>query len=216
MKKTLIYFLLIFLFNSAFAQNGKIKYHEYQLPNGLDVILHEDHSVPLVAVSVMYHVGSKNEDANRTGFAHFFEHLMFEGSEYINRGEFDKYLQNVGGMNNANTNQDRTFYYEVLPSNNLELALWLESERMLHAKVDSVGVETQREVVKEEKRQRIDNQPYGGLMKETLKEHIKCIPINGRLSGRWMTSMLLLTMILRTFIRNSMCQIMQFFPFQVT
>ncbi len=124
----------------------------------------------------MYHVGSKNEKTDRTGFAHFFEHLMFEGSKYVKRGEFDRYLQNVGGMNNANTSQDRTFYYEVLPSNNLELALWLESERMLHAKVDSVGIETQREVVKEEKRQRIDNQPYGSIWKEAFGHAYKVHP----------------------------------------
>ncbi|MEZ4908321.1 MAG: pitrilysin family protein [Saprospiraceae bacterium] len=176
MKKTLINLFLIFIVSSAFAQSEKITFQEYQLDNGLTVLLHEDHSVPLVAVSVMYHVGSKNENPDKTGFAHFFEHLMFEGSKYIKRGEFDKYLQNVGGMNNANTNQDRTFYYEVLPSNNLELALWLESERMLHANVDSIGIETQREVVKEEKRQRIDNQPYGGFMKETFERAYKVHP----------------------------------------
>ncbi|MBK7094643.1 MAG: insulinase family protein [Saprospiraceae bacterium] len=169
MKKIFFYLLIMFLYFPLFSQTGKIQFHEYELSNGLHVILHEDHTIPIVAVSVMYHVGSKNENPERTGFAHFFEHLMFEGSKYIKRGEFDKYLQNVGGTNNANTNQDRTFYYEILPSNNLELALWLESERMLHANVDSIGIETQRQVVKEEKRQRVDNQPYGGLMQETFK-----------------------------------------------
>ena len=169
MKKSVFYLLIMFLCFPLFSQTGKIQFHEYDLSNGLHVILHQDHTIPIVAVSVMYHVGSKNENPERTGFAHFFEHLMFEGSKYIKRGEFDKYLQNVGGTNNANTNQDRTFYYEILPSNNLELALWLESERMLHANVDTIGIETQRQVVKEEKRQRIDNQPYGGLMMETFK-----------------------------------------------
>jgi zinc protease len=169
MKKIFFYLLIMFLYFPLFSQTGKIQFHEYELENGLHVILHEDHTIPIVAVSVMYHVGSKNENPERTGFAHFFEHLMFEGSKYIKRGEFDKYLQNVGGTNNANTNQDRTFYYEILPSNNLELAFWLESERMLHANVDSIGIETQRQVVKEEKRQRVDNQPYGGLMQETFK-----------------------------------------------
>jgi predicted Zn-dependent peptidase len=116
----------------------------------------------------MYHVGSKNEDPSRTGMAHFFEHLLFEGSENIGRGEFTRYIENAGGTLNANTSNDRTFYYEVLPSNQLELGLWLESERMLHAKVEKVGIETQREVVKEERRQRIDNQPYGNLLEETM------------------------------------------------
>lgn len=143
---------------------GNIKFTEFDLPNGLHVILHEDHSTPIVAVSVMYHVGSKNEDPERTGFAHFFEHLLFEGSENIDRGEFMKLVQSNGGQINANTSQDRTFYYEVLPSNQLKLALWMESERMLHAKIDETGVETQRKVVKEEKKQRYDNTPYGQIL----------------------------------------------------
>ena len=138
------------------------------MKNGMHVILHEDHSTPIVAVTVMYHVGSKNEDPSRTGMAHFFEHLLFEGSENIGRGEYTNYVENAGGTLNANTTNDRTFYYEVLPSNQLEMGLWLESERMLHAKVEQVGIETQREVVKEEKRQRVDNQPYGTLLQETM------------------------------------------------
>ncbi|MFN5294509.1 MAG: M16 family metallopeptidase [Flavobacteriales bacterium] len=148
------------------AQN--IRFEEYNLDNGLHVILHEDHSTPITAVTVMYHVGSKNETVGRSGMAHFFEHLLFEGSENIGRGQYAKYVENAGGALNANTSQDRTFYYELLPSNQLELGLWLESERMLHAKVELVGIETQREVVKEEKRQRVDNQPYGTLFQETL------------------------------------------------
>lgn len=143
---------------------AKINFTQYTMPNGLHVILHEDHSTPIVAVSVMYHVGSKNEHPERTGFAHFFEHLLFEGSENIKRGEFMKLVQSAGGQLNANTTQDRTFYYEVLPSNQLELALWMESERMLQAKIDMTGVETQRSVVKEEKKQRYDNTPYGQLI----------------------------------------------------
>jgi predicted Zn-dependent peptidase len=146
------------------AAQGKIKFTEYDLPNGLHVILHEDHATPIVTVSVMYHVGSKNEDPQRTGFAHFFEHLLFEGSENIGRGEYMKLVQANGGQLNANTSQDRTFYFETLPSNQLELALWMESERMFHAKIDTIGVETQRKVVKEEKKQSFDNRPYGQLM----------------------------------------------------
>jgi predicted Zn-dependent peptidase len=144
--------------------SATITFSEYTMPNGLHVILQEDHSTPIVAVSVMYHVGSKNEDPQRTGFAHFFEHLLFEGSDNIKRGEYMKFIQSAGGQLNANTTQDRTFYYEVLPSNQLELALWMESERMAHAKIDDIGVETQRKVVKEEKKQRYDNTPYGQLI----------------------------------------------------
>ena len=139
----------------------EIKYIEYDLDNGLHVILHLDKTAPVVAVSVMYHVGSKDEDPQRTGFAHFFEHLLFEGSDNMKRGDFMKIVSSNGGQNNANTSQDRTFYYEIFPSNQLELGLWLESERMLHPKIDNVGVKTQNEVVKEEKRLRIDNKPYG-------------------------------------------------------
>lgn len=157
-----------FAMASSVAQSNSIEFVEYTLPNGLHVILHEDHSTPIVAVSVMYHVGSKNENPERTGFAHFFEHLLFEGSENIARGEFDDYISKAGGNNNANTTQDRTFYYEVLPSNHLGTALWLESERMLHAKVEEKGIETQRQVVKEERRQRVENQPYGSIFEEIM------------------------------------------------
>jgi len=172
MKKLLIIPLLTFCVLLQ-AQMNKVEFVEYDLDNGLHVILHQDKSTPIVAVSVMYHVGSKNENPDRTGFAHFFEHLLFEGSENLGRGEYFKTVQNAGGTLNANTTFDRTFYYEVMPSNNLELGIWLESERMLHAKVDITGVETQREVVKEERRQRIDNQPYGSVLQETFKRTFK-------------------------------------------
>ena len=166
---------------AASTQAQKVDFTEYNLSNGLHVILHEDKSVPVVAVSVMYHVGSKNEDTNRTGFAHFFEHLLFEGSENIKRGEFMKIVSSNGGQNNANTTQDRTFYYEVFPSNELELGLWLESERMMHPVINEIGVKTQNEVVKEEKRQRIDNQPYGHLVEEVFKSLFTAHPY------RWQT-----------------------------
>ncbi len=168
-KQYLTFGLLLMVVSISFGQTPKIAFTEYDLPNGLHVILHKDNTTPIVAVSVLYHVGSKNENPTRTGFAHFFEHLLFEGSENIKRGEFDKYITNAGGSNNANTSTDRTFYYELFPSNQLELGLWLESERMLHAKIEQIGVDTQREVVKEEKRQRIDNQPYGSILTEVLK-----------------------------------------------
>lgn len=151
------------------ALQAQVEFERYSLNNGLKVILHEDHSTPIVAVSVLYHVGSKNEDTSRTGFAHFFEHLLFEGSENIGRGEFLEYVQSNGGALNANTSQDRTYYYEILPSNQLKLGLWLESERMLHAVITNDGVETQREVIKDEKRQRIDNQPYASFSAEMFE-----------------------------------------------
>lgn len=147
----------------AQTKGNKIEFTEYTLPNGLHVILHQDKSTPNVAVSVLYHVGSKNEVEGRSGFAHFFEHLMFEGTENIDRGQYSSLVQKAGGALNANTSFDRTYYYELLPSNQVELGLWLEAERMKHAKVDEVGVETQRKVVQEEKRERIDNQPYGSM-----------------------------------------------------
>lgn len=146
----------------------KIEFKEFTLDNGLHVIMHQDNTTPIVVTSVLYHVGSKNENPERTGFAHFFEHLMFEGSENIDRGQYMNIIQSRGGTLNAYTSNDITYYYELLPSNELELALYMESERMLHSKVDITGVETQREVVKEEKRQRIDNQPYGSILTETL------------------------------------------------
>ncbi|HBH23647.1 MAG TPA: peptidase M16 [Cytophagales bacterium] len=181
MKQIKFTALLILLAVVALAQGPKIEFEEYDLENGMHVILHEDHSAPIVVVSVLYHVGSKNEDPNRTGFAHFFEHLLFEGSENIARGEFDKYITNAGGVNNANTSNDRTYYYEVLPSNQLALGLWLESERLMHARIEPIGVETQREVVKEERRQRYDNQPYGTILEEIVKRAYKVHPY------RWTT-----------------------------
>ncbi|MCG8309962.1 MAG: insulinase family protein [Cytophagales bacterium] len=182
MKKIFYGFIIcIFTVGSLYANGTKIEFTEFDLDNGLHVILHQDNSTPIVAVSILYHVGSKNEDPERTGFAHFFEHLLFEGSKNIERGQFDKLLTAAGAVNNANTWLDRTFYYEILPSNQLELGLYLESERLMHAKIDQIGVDTQREVVKEEKRQRVDNQPYGTFLEETLKRAYKVHPY------RWTT-----------------------------
>jgi predicted Zn-dependent peptidase len=167
MRNTLI-LICIFAVFGAKAQDRRIDFEEYDLDNGLHVILHQDNSTPIVNVSVLYHVGSKNEPEGRTGFAHFFEHLMFEGSPNIPRGEFFKIIESAGGQLNANTSWDRTFYFETLPSHQLELGLYMESERMLHAKIDSTGIATQKEVVKEEKRLRVDNQPYGSILQETF------------------------------------------------
>ncbi len=168
MKKGI--FALTLIGMCVFATAQKVAFTEYKLPNGLQVVLHQDKSAPVVAVSVMYHVGSKDEQPNRTGFAHFFEHLLFEGSKNIKRGEFFKIVSANGGQNNANTTQDRTFYYEVFPSNQLETGLWLESERMLHPVINEIGVKTQNEVVKEEKRLRVDNQPYGNFLTAVMQK----------------------------------------------
>ena len=170
MPKGILLFFYFWCFGSVLnAQMNQIQYVEYDLDNGLHVILHEDHTTPNVVISVMYHVGSKNENPERTGFAHFFEHLLFEGSEHVKRGEFDDYISRAGGTNNANTTNDRTYYYDLLPSNHLATGIWLESERMLHARVEKVGIETQRQVVKEERRQRVDNRPYGTVLEESMK-----------------------------------------------
>ncbi|MGF1635426.1 MAG: M16 family metallopeptidase [Cyclobacteriaceae bacterium] len=170
MKKlcSLLLILLLWVAN-AHADGVNIPFVEYDLDNGLHVILHKDNSLPLIAVNIMYHVGSKNEQPERTGFAHFFEHLMFEGSANIPRGEFDKFVEKGGGTLNAYTSNDVTNYYILFPSNQLETALWLESERMLHAKVDSIGIATQKSVVIEEKKQTQDNRPYGSIIYETMR-----------------------------------------------
>lgn len=157
------------LFISTTIVAQKVEFEEYKLDNGLHVVLHQDKSAPVVVTSVMYHVGAKDENPERTGFAHFFEHLLFEGTENIERGEWFKLVTSNGGHNNANTSDDRTYYYEVFPSNNLELAIWMESERLLQPVINQIGVDTQNEVVKEEKRLRIDNQPYGNLFTEVKK-----------------------------------------------
>src|SRR5512134_4049808 len=139
-----------------------IPFVHQKLENGLDVIVHEDRSCPIVAVNVWYHVGSKNEQPGRTGFAHLFEHLMFEGSEHHDAGYF-RPLQEVGGVLNGSTNADRTNYWEVVPSNALELALWMESDRMgylLPALTES-KFRNQRDVVLNERRQNYENRPYG-------------------------------------------------------
>ncbi|MGV0830515.1 M16 family metallopeptidase [Empedobacter brevis] len=154
-------FLMSILFAGSALFGQQIKFDEYTLPNGLHVILHQDNSAPVITTGVMYHVGSKDEQVGKTGFAHFFEHLLFEGTENIKRGEWFKIVSSHGGSNNANTTTDRTYYYETFPSNNLELGLWMESDRLRQPIINQIGVDTQKEVVKEEKRSRLDNQPYG-------------------------------------------------------
>src|SRR6476659_10044561 len=139
-----------------------IPYTRHSLDNGLDVLIHEDHGCPIVAVNVWYHVGSKNEVPGRTGFAHFFEHLMFEGSQHYDRGYFQP-LQEAGASLNGSTNADRTNYWEVVPTNALDLALWMESDRMgyLLPALTEAKFANQREVVLNERRQNYENRPYG-------------------------------------------------------
>jgi zinc protease len=141
----------------------EVPYTQFTLPNGLHVILHEDHSVPIVAVNIWYHVGSGHEKPGRTGFAHLFEHLMFEGSRHVPEGQFDSLLEAAGGDNNGSTSSDRTNYWMTVPANALELALFLESDRMgfLLDAMSPERVDGQRDVVKNERRQSYENRPYG-------------------------------------------------------
>ena len=165
MKSATVLFTLV-LGTSAWAQTPpriELPYTSFTLSNGLHVILHEDHSVPVVTVNTWYHVGSARERPGRTGFAHLFEHLMFMGSGHVKPGEFDAWLQSAGGQNNGSTTNDRTNYYITVPANALELALFLESDRMGYL-LDSMTqktVDAQRDVVKNERRQSYENRPYG-------------------------------------------------------
>lgn len=174
--KKVVWALLLPLFWVSTSQAQRIDFIEYDLPNQLHVILHPDKTAPVVAVSVAYHVGSKNEDLEYTGFAHFFEHLLFEGTDNIPRGKWDKYVASRGGRGNAFTTQDQTYYYEVFPAHEFKMGLWLESERMLHPVINEIGVATQREVVKEERRSRMDNQPYGRLFETVFAGLFKTHP----------------------------------------
>jgi zinc protease len=150
----------------AMAQPSRpieLDYTQFTLPNGLHVILHEDHSVPVISVNVWYHVGSAREASGRTGFAHLFEHLMFMGSGHVEPGQFDEWLEDAGGTNNGSTENDRTNYWINVPSNALDLALFLESDRMGYL-LDSMtpqAVDAQRDVVKNERRENVENRPYG-------------------------------------------------------
>ena len=150
------------------AQDVSIPYTTFTLQNGLKVIVAEDHSTPVAAVNIWYKVGSGYERAGRTGFAHLFEHVMFMGSGHTPQGQFDVWLENAGASNNGSTTTDRTNYYEILPANAVPLALWLEADRMgtLLDSLSQAKLDTQRDVVKNERRQRYENQPYG-LMWET-------------------------------------------------
>ena len=142
------------------GQAGQIPYEAFTLPNGLRVLYSEDHSTPIVSVDVWYHTGSRNERPGRSGFAHLFEHMMFEGSAHVKKGEHFQLISRAGGSNNGSTAEDRTNYYETLPSNRVNLALWLEADRMRSLAITDENFHNQRETVKEERRLRVDNQPY--------------------------------------------------------
>jgi zinc protease len=168
----------------------KLQFEKLTLPNGLQVILHEDHSTPIVVANTWYHVGSGDERPGRTGFAHLFEHLMFMGSQNVPQGQFDKWLESVGADNNGSTTFDRTNYYEQLPSNALPLALWLDADRMgnLLPVMDQPKLDLQRDVVKNERRQRYDNvrtagerDDRGGALSGGAT------PTTGHRSARWWT-----------------------------
>jgi zinc protease len=145
------------------AARLQVPYEIFRLPNGLTVIVHEDHSAPIASVNTWYHVGSGREKPGRTGFAHLFEHIMFEGSKNVPEGMFDRWLEAVGGSNNGSTNTDRTNYWESVPANAIELPLFLESDRMGHLleAMSPAKVDGQRDVVKNERRQSYENRPYG-------------------------------------------------------
>jgi len=155
---------------AAFALQGAeprpkpIEYKEAVLPNGLRVVTNEDHSTPVVNVQVWYHVGSKDERAGKTGFAHLFEHLMFKGSANVEPEEHSKIVTNAGGQSNAYTTDDVTVYWETVPSNYLEKVLWLEADRMASLNVSDANFQQEREVVKEERRTRVENPPYGDMI----------------------------------------------------
>jgi len=147
----------------AAVRPPKLQYTISTLPNGLRVILSEDHSTPIVHVSVWYHVGSKNERPGRTGFAHFFEHMMFKGSKNVEPESHTSIIASVGGRSNAYTTEDETVFWQTLPAQYLPLALWMEADRMATLRISDADFKREREVVKEERRMRIENQPYGRL-----------------------------------------------------
>ncbi len=150
------------------AQAGRIAFEQFTLPNGLQVIYSEDHSTPLVSVDVWYHVGSRNERPGRSGFAHLFEHMMFQGSAHVKKSEHFQLVQRAGGSLNGSTQEDRTNYFETVPSNRLNLALWLEADRMRSLAITQANFENQRETVKEERRLGVDNRPYAAAFTDGI------------------------------------------------
>ena len=161
------------------AQAGRIAFEQFTLPNGLRVIYSEDHSTPIVSVDVWYQVGSRNERPGRSGFAHLFEHMMFQGSAHIKKAEHNQLIERAGGEFNGSTAEDRTNYWETVPSNRLNLALWAEADRMRSLAITEENFENQRQAVKEERRLRVDNQPYQGAFTDGLTwpfDSTSCFP----------------------------------------
>ncbi|MEE8116665.1 MAG: pitrilysin family protein, partial [Gemmatimonadales bacterium] len=173
--------LAVMLMAAAGPLTGQapITYEHYRLANGLNVFLVQDHDTPIATVNVWYNVGSRNERVGRSGFAHLFEHMMFQGSANVDKGEHFQLIERAGGSMNGTTNEDRTAYFETLPANRLNLGLWLEADRMRSLAVTDDNFENQRETVKEERRLRVDNQPYGKAFSDGLTliyDSTECFP----------------------------------------
>jgi len=176
MLKNIILLIIFSFFGTECFAQLKINFTEYSLDNGLHVILHKDNSAPVVAIAVLYHVGSKNEQKGKTGFANFFEQLMFAGTKDIAPGQYYKYVRDAGGELNANTSQDRTIFYETLPANQLDLGLWLESERMHYLIIDSSSVKTARELINRERLRKFNNRPYSDVLEQIFRHSYKIYP----------------------------------------
>lgn len=159
--KTLRYTLIVFFFSQMSQANIDLSVDKFKLENGLTVLLHEDHKIPLYSLQIWYKVGSGDEDPNKTGLAHFFEHLMFKGTKNFKDGYFDNFIEENGGSNNAYTNQDMTVYHEDMPTKTLKTILMLEADRMQHLKVSEKNIQSEREVVIEERTRRVENSPFG-------------------------------------------------------
>jgi zinc protease len=179
MRKLFALVLLLPATLRAQTPAGRIAFEQFTLPNGLRVIYSEDHSTPIVTVDVWYEVGSRNERPGRSGFAHLFEHMMFQGSAHIKKAEHNKLIERAGGEFNGSTAEDRTNYWETVPSNRLNLALWAESDRMRSLAITEESFENQRQAVKEERRLRVDNQPYQAAFTDGLTwpfDSTSCFP----------------------------------------
>ena len=164
---TLFLFIPLFVWSQKM---DKVLFEEYDLTNGLHVVLHKDINEPNVIVGTKYHVGSKNEETGKTGYAHFYEHLLFHGTKNIPQGKFESIILDAGGYCNAYTNYDVTYYYQLLPAHEFKLGLWAESERMLHPVITKEGISREREIVKEEKRMRYDNKALGNSYFEMMSK----------------------------------------------
>src|SRR5215470_3976765 len=175
--------LLVTTDTRAAVRPPKLDYTMTTLANGMNVVFLEDHSTPIVHLEMWYHVGSKNERPGRTGFAHFFEHMMFKGSKNVEPEGHPSYVSSVGGQSNAYTNEDATVFWETVPSQYLPLILWLEADRLGSLRIDEKAFKNEREVVKEERRMRIENQPYGRLQEliadQTFQVHPYKHPVIG-------------------------------------